>query len=230
SQTDCTTPSTVSLSSPTRIGLPLSPSESMMDGRRHSIGNLSAKSLAALSKKRVTCDMCGKSYCDKGALKIHTSAVHLKEMQMCTVPGCSKEFTSRRSRNRHSKNKNMKLHTNDPAKLAAISAVQEQTRILSGAMLGQPALPVKESRKRKSVESALDLSMHNEVLTQQTALLPTVPNPNMQLLLLQQMMHFFQSQLLAQQQAVVMAAAAAAAASSAPSTAPTQTAPTLRPS
>lgn len=61
-------------------------------------------------KKRVTCDICNKSFCDKGALKIHTSAVHLKEMHKCTVPGCEKEFSSRRSRNRHSSNTNPKLH------------------------------------------------------------------------------------------------------------------------
>ena len=61
-------------------------------------------------KKRVTCEVCQKSFCDKGALKIHTSAVHLKEMHKCTVPGCEKEFSSRRSRNRHSSNANPKLH------------------------------------------------------------------------------------------------------------------------
>uniref|UniRef100_A0A183CU17 C2H2-type domain-containing protein n=1 Tax=Globodera pallida TaxID=36090 RepID=A0A183CU17_GLOPA len=31
-------------------------------------------------KKRVQCGKCGKSFCDKGALKIHNSAVHLREM------------------------------------------------------------------------------------------------------------------------------------------------------
>ncbi|KAK6017501.1 zinc finger, C2H2 type [Ostertagia ostertagi] len=61
-------------------------------------------------KKRVLCERCNKSFCDKGALKIHTSAVHLKEMHMCTIPGCGKEFSSRRSRNRHSANTNPKLH------------------------------------------------------------------------------------------------------------------------
>ncbi|GMS81268.1 hypothetical protein PENTCL1PPCAC_3443, partial [Pristionchus entomophagus] len=220
-----TTPSTVSLSSPTRLTFPQSPGESD-EGRRQSIGNLSAKSLAALNKKRVTCDMCGKSYCDKGALKIHTSAVHLKEMQLCTVPGCTKEFTSRRSRNRHSKNKNMKLHTSDPAKLAALTAIQEQSRLLSGAMLGQ-TLPVRESRKRKSTEGALDLTMHTDSLVKPTPLLPSLPAPNMQLMLLQQMQQMMHSQLFVQHQAAALAAAAAAvtAASTAPSTTVSQASP-----
>ncbi|CAI5452204.1 unnamed protein product [Caenorhabditis angaria] len=61
-------------------------------------------------KRRVKCESCSKSFCDKGALKIHTSAVHLREMHMCTVNGCGKQFSSRRSRNRHSSNTNPKLH------------------------------------------------------------------------------------------------------------------------
>uniref|UniRef100_A0A0N5BL89 C2H2-type domain-containing protein n=1 Tax=Strongyloides papillosus TaxID=174720 RepID=A0A0N5BL89_STREA len=64
------------------------------------------------SKKRVQCLQCLKTFCDKGALKIHTSAVHLKEMHKCTVNGCAMMFSSRRSRNRHSANPNPKLHIN----------------------------------------------------------------------------------------------------------------------
>ncbi|XP_054159582.1 zinc finger protein basonuclin-2-like [Oppia nitens] len=62
-------------------------------------------------KKRVQCHVCMKTFCDKGALKIHFSAVHLREMHKCTVDGCSMMFSSRRSRNRHSANPNPKLHT-----------------------------------------------------------------------------------------------------------------------
>ncbi|XP_074593469.1 uncharacterized protein LOC141849157 [Brevipalpus obovatus] len=62
-------------------------------------------------KKRVQCNACKKTFCDKGALKIHYSAVHLREMHPCTVPGCKMKFSSRRSRNRHSANPNPKLHT-----------------------------------------------------------------------------------------------------------------------
>lgn len=62
-------------------------------------------------KKRIRCNVCLKSFCDKGALKIHFSAVHLREMHKCTVDGCNMMFSSRRSRNRHSANPNPKLHS-----------------------------------------------------------------------------------------------------------------------
>ncbi|XP_075156667.1 disco-related basonuclin zinc finger protein [Haematobia irritans] len=62
-------------------------------------------------KKRVQCNVCLKTFCDKGALKIHFSAVHLREMHKCTVDGCNMMFSSRRSRNRHSANPNPKLHS-----------------------------------------------------------------------------------------------------------------------
>ncbi|XP_015921588.1 zinc finger protein basonuclin-2 isoform X2 [Parasteatoda tepidariorum] len=65
----------------------------------------------ATGKKRVQCGECYKTFCDKGALKIHYSAVHLREMHKCTVEGCNMMFSSRRSRNRHSANPNPKLHT-----------------------------------------------------------------------------------------------------------------------
>lgn len=62
-------------------------------------------------KKRIRCNVCMKSFCDKGALKIHFSAVHLREMHKCSVEGCNMMFSSRRSRNRHSANPNPKLHS-----------------------------------------------------------------------------------------------------------------------
>lgn len=62
-------------------------------------------------KKRSRCNLCLKTFCDRGALKIHFSAVHLREMHKCTVTGCSMMFSSRRSRNRHSANPNPKLHS-----------------------------------------------------------------------------------------------------------------------
>ncbi|QQP54249.1 Putative LOC100572970 [Caligus rogercresseyi] len=65
----------------------------------------------ATGKKRVQCNVCLKTFCDKGALKIHFSAVHLREMHKCSVEGCNMMFSSRRSRNRHSANPNPKLHT-----------------------------------------------------------------------------------------------------------------------
>lgn len=65
----------------------------------------------ATGKRRVQCHACFKTFCDKGALKIHYSAVHLREMHRCTVEGCTMMFSSRRSRNRHSANPNPKLHS-----------------------------------------------------------------------------------------------------------------------
>lgn len=62
-------------------------------------------------KKRAQCNLCFKTFCDKGALKIHFSAVHLREMHQCTVADCNMMFSSRRSRNRHSANPNPKLHS-----------------------------------------------------------------------------------------------------------------------
>lgn len=67
----------------------------------------------ATGKKRVQCSICFKTFCDKGALKIHFSAVHLREMHKCTVEGCNMMFSSRRSRNRHSANPNPKLHSSN---------------------------------------------------------------------------------------------------------------------
>ncbi|CAB3244045.1 unnamed protein product [Arctia plantaginis] len=63
------------------------------------------------ASKRVLCNICLKTFCDKGALKIHISAVHLRVMHKCTVEGCSMTFSSKRSRNRHSANPNPKLHS-----------------------------------------------------------------------------------------------------------------------
>ncbi|CAH8630080.1 unnamed protein product [Dicrocoelium dendriticum] len=71
---------------------------------------------ASRNKKRVLCTTCKKSFCDKGALKIHYSAVHLKEMHKCTIKGCNMWFSSRRSRNRHSANQNPRLHMTHTSK------------------------------------------------------------------------------------------------------------------
>ncbi|XP_056225895.1 zinc finger protein basonuclin-2 [Seriola aureovittata] len=62
-------------------------------------------------KGRVCCGVCGKSFYDKGTLKIHYNAVHLKIKHRCTVVGCTMVFSSLRSRNRHSANPNPRLHT-----------------------------------------------------------------------------------------------------------------------
>ncbi|XP_039996665.1 zinc finger protein basonuclin-2-like isoform X2 [Xiphias gladius] len=71
----------------------------------------SLPSPAGCRKGRVCCGVCGKSFYDKGTLKIHYNAVHLKIKHRCTVAGCTMVFSSLRSRNRHSANPNPRLHT-----------------------------------------------------------------------------------------------------------------------
>ncbi|XP_013419142.1 zinc finger protein basonuclin-2 isoform X3 [Lingula anatina] len=93
-------------------------------------------------KKRVLCTACNKTFCDKGALKIHYSAVHLKEMHKCTVDGCNMMFSSRRSRNRHSANPNPKLHMpQKPRKMPEGAVVLDE--VSSGGMMDSPqSLPL----------------------------------------------------------------------------------------
>ncbi|XP_072420884.1 zinc finger protein basonuclin-2 [Chiloscyllium punctatum] len=62
------------------------------------------------NKGRVYCSACEKTFYDKGTLKIHYNAVHLKIKHRCTVEGCNMVFSSLRSRNRHSSNPNPRLH------------------------------------------------------------------------------------------------------------------------
>ncbi|XP_021167441.2 zinc finger protein basonuclin-2-like [Fundulus heteroclitus] len=69
-------------------------------------------------KGRVSCGVCGKSFYDKGTLKIHYNAVHLKIKHRCTVTGCTMVFSSLRSRNRHSANPNPRLHTGSSSREA----------------------------------------------------------------------------------------------------------------
>ncbi|XP_051518198.1 zinc finger protein basonuclin-1 [Myxocyprinus asiaticus] len=64
----------------------------------------------SLSKGRVSCSTCAKTFYDKGTLKIHFNGVHLKIKHRCTIEGCNMMFSSLRSRNRHSANPNPRLH------------------------------------------------------------------------------------------------------------------------
>ncbi|XP_061669933.1 zinc finger protein basonuclin-1-like [Syngnathoides biaculeatus] len=64
----------------------------------------------SLKKGRVFCNACEKTFYDKGTLKIHFNAVHLKIKHKCTIEGCNMVFSSLRSRNRHSANPNPRLH------------------------------------------------------------------------------------------------------------------------
>ncbi|KAI4891743.1 hypothetical protein NFI96_026547, partial [Prochilodus magdalenae] len=63
-----------------------------------------------MKKGRVLCSACEKTFYDKGTLKIHYNAVHLKIKHKCTIEGCNMVFSSLRSRNRHSANPNPRLH------------------------------------------------------------------------------------------------------------------------
>ena len=90
-------------------------------------------------KKRVQCNVCQKTFCDKGALKIHFSAVHLREMHKCTVDGCNMMFSSRRSRNRHSANPNPKLHT--PHVRRKISPHDGRSSVTHPAIALRPPIP-----------------------------------------------------------------------------------------
>ncbi|XP_041031159.1 zinc finger protein basonuclin-2 isoform X1 [Carcharodon carcharias] len=68
------------------------------------------KASCLTTKGRVYCSACEKTFYDKGTLKIHYNAVHLKIKHRCTVEGCNMVFSSLRSRNRHSSNPNPRLH------------------------------------------------------------------------------------------------------------------------
>uniref|UniRef100_A0A8C4Q6Q9 Basonuclin zinc finger protein 1 n=1 Tax=Eptatretus burgeri TaxID=7764 RepID=A0A8C4Q6Q9_EPTBU len=68
------------------------------------------KNISPSKKGRVFCNACGKTFYDKGTLKIHYNAVHLKIKHKCTIDGCNMVFSSLRSRNRHSANPNPRLH------------------------------------------------------------------------------------------------------------------------
>ncbi|KAK3880843.1 hypothetical protein Pcinc_014688 [Petrolisthes cinctipes] len=111
-----TTSTTVATNSTTPTPLPMPPrpqSPGQHPGKRswNPINMGTSLINPVTGKKRVQCNVCLKTFCDKGALKIHFSAVHLREMHKCTVEGCNMMFSSRRSRNRHSANPNPKLHT-----------------------------------------------------------------------------------------------------------------------
>ncbi|XP_078479339.1 zinc finger protein basonuclin-1-like, partial [Lampetra planeri] len=83
-----------------------------MDRNGSSGGGLSGGSGGggSLKKGRVFCNACEKTFYDKGTLKIHYNAVHLKIKHKCTIEGCNMVFSSLRSRNRHSANPNPRLH------------------------------------------------------------------------------------------------------------------------
>lgn len=72
--------------------------------------NIADRNGSGPRKGRVFCTACEKTFYDKGTLKIHYNAVHLKIKHKCTIEGCNMVFSSLRSRNRHSSNPNPRLH------------------------------------------------------------------------------------------------------------------------
>ncbi|KRZ04899.1 Protein disconnected [Trichinella zimbabwensis] len=114
--------------------------------RRYHPWNLSNLGTNPLTgKKRVQCRICWKTFCDKGALKIHVSAVHLREMHKCTIEGCTMMFSSRRSRNRHSANLNPKLHSpmvvRNGSALPSVIANTDQLMIANAQQFVAPLQP-----------------------------------------------------------------------------------------
>ena len=53
------------------------------------------------------CHVCRQTFQDNLVLKEHIEKLHPREMYRCTVPGCDKIFSTRKSRNRHSQNDNL---------------------------------------------------------------------------------------------------------------------------
>uniref|UniRef100_A0AC34F4M2 C2H2-type domain-containing protein n=1 Tax=Panagrolaimus sp. ES5 TaxID=591445 RepID=A0AC34F4M2_9BILA len=152
-----------SVSSPAKSELSINTDVSSID-IRSDLGSLSiksekpGKSLRHI-KKRVMCEQCQKSFCDKGALKIHNSSVHLREMHICTIPGCTKQFPSKRSRNRHSNNPNM--HTDAGRRRNCRTTTSSKSESLVEEPLTQPLqqpqLPQQQSPHNDSAHSILSI-------------------------------------------------------------------------
>ncbi|XP_076583918.1 zinc finger protein basonuclin-1 isoform X2 [Chaetodon auriga] len=100
------TPCTPSMSSDVTQ---MSPESKLRSLDRNGSGSGGASG-GSLKKGRVFCNACEKTFYDKGTLKIHYNAVHLKIKHKCTIEGCNMVFSSLRSRNRHSANPNPRLH------------------------------------------------------------------------------------------------------------------------
>jgi len=59
------------------------------------------------SSTLATCHLCQQTFRDNLVLKEHIETVHPREMFPCTIDGCNKIFSTRKSRNRHSQNDNL---------------------------------------------------------------------------------------------------------------------------
>ncbi|XP_070684127.1 zinc finger protein basonuclin-1 [Pempheris klunzingeri] len=111
----------------------------------------------SLKKGRVYCNACEKTFYDKGTLKIHYNAVHLKIKHKCTIEGCNMVFSSLRSRNRHSANPNPRLHmpmnrNNRDKDLRGNLSTDENSQGEKRPEYGTP-IPVCSAESHKSVPS-----------------------------------------------------------------------------
>ncbi|XP_029354926.1 zinc finger protein basonuclin-1 isoform X2 [Echeneis naucrates] len=112
---------------------------------------------SSLKKGRVFCNACEKTFYDKGTLKIHYNAVHLKIKHKCTIDGCNMVFSSLRSRNRHSANPNPRLHmpmnrNNRDKDLRGSLSADENSQGEKRSEYGTP-IPVSSAESHKSVSS-----------------------------------------------------------------------------
>lgn len=92
-------------------------------------------------KSRVSCNACAKTFYDKGTLKIHFNAVHLKIKHLCTIKGCNMMFSSLRSRNRHSANPNPRLHTPLPSNTTRHTSRPSNTLLYGSHHVTRPSKP-----------------------------------------------------------------------------------------
>ncbi|XP_026234586.1 zinc finger protein basonuclin-1 isoform X2 [Anabas testudineus] len=125
-----------------------------LDRNGNSGGGVSGGSL---KKGRVFCNACEKTFYDKGTLKIHYNAVHLKIKHKCTIEGCNMVFSSLRSRNRHSANPNPRLHmpmnrNNRDKDLRGSVSADESSQGEKRPEYGTP-IPVCSAESHKSVPS-----------------------------------------------------------------------------
>lgn len=74
------------------------------------------------------CVACGKTFQNQYSVKTHYQNVHLKVLHPCPVEGCKAMLPSKRSRDRHAKNKNLhrKLTTNEQMELKYEKSETEQ--------------------------------------------------------------------------------------------------------
>ncbi|XP_026150161.1 zinc finger protein basonuclin-1 isoform X2 [Mastacembelus armatus] len=128
-----------------------------MDRNGSAVGGVSGGGGGSLKKGRVFCNACEKTFYDKGTLKIHYNAVHLKIKHKCTIEGCNMVFSSLRSRNRHSANPNPRLHmpmnrNNRDKDLRGSMSADESSQGEKRPEYGTP-IPVCSAESHKSVPS-----------------------------------------------------------------------------